>query len=203
MKTKLSFLLAVIFILSMMFASCGNASTTAQTTIPQNSSSISSLYTGHKTMDDLLFDIKNPYDNNKDKTLQQEDAACYQKIKDNGKVYYADVKLEGYTICEIVPGYSTLTYYLWPEEASTAEDVFISSHDMIVFRVEYEHTLQAIVERNKLLENPDDGSFYFEGSNIVIFEFDGIVCQLTIPKNYTGGLNWQDIIDVKYIEIEK
>ena len=49
----------------------------------------------------------------------------------------------------------------------------------------------------------NNGSAYIETTATLLFEFDGVVCRLTLPKNYKGSLDWRDIIDVEYIEIAK
>ena len=210
MKTKLSFLLISILILSILFTSCGNINTTAKITESQNPSGMLSEFTFHSTMDELLFDIKNPYDNNKDKTLQQKDTEFYQKIKDNGKVYYADVKIEEYTITDILVGGSSLKYSLYPTKSFNgdySEDLVYAYDDSILFVVEYKRDFQTIINGyTGGTATPvilDNGSAYIDDTDTIIFEYDGIVCKLTLPGNYTGSLDWHDIIDVKYIELSK
>ena len=208
MKTKLSFLLAVIFILSMLFTSCGEASTTAQSTFSQNSSG-TQAYTSYLTIEDFLFDINNPdndKNNHKDESWQQRDVEIYQSFRDLGKLHYAEVKLEEYMIGGIIPGPYRLTYYLFPKKAFTGDysELILAADERIIFIVEYNKDLQTIVNGfSGTCERLDNGSFYYERARYLIFEYDGIVYMLNLPKNYTGSLDWRDIIDVKYIEIEK
>ena len=96
MKTKLSFLLAVIFILSMIVTSCGEVTTTVQTTVPQNSNGSWGMYTTYDTLEEFLYDINNPYDNDKNEQLQQSDAKMFEHFKDRGKVHYVEVKFDEY-----------------------------------------------------------------------------------------------------------
>jgi hypothetical protein len=79
--------------------------------------------------------------------------------------------------------------------------------DSILFVVEYKRDFQTIINGyTGGTATPvilDNGSAYIDDTDTIIFEYDGIVCKLTLPKNYKGSLDWHDIIDVKYIELSK
>ena len=205
MKTKLLYLLTVIFILSMIVTSCGEVSTTVQTTVPQNSNCSWGMYTTYDTLEEFLYDINNPYDNDKNEQLQQSDAKMFEHFKDRGKVHYVEVKFDEYMIGGVWPGSYSIRYWMFPKKTFTGDylDFDLAVDDLVFLQIEYRNDLQILVSQFENTVELDNGSFYCEKRRQIFFEYDGFVGMLTLPKNYKGSLDWRDILDVKYVELSK
>ena len=200
---KLAFLLSIIIILSAIFTSCANVNTTSmrETNSSLNGAPPLHRYTYFYSMDELLTDINEPKNTTKDQEL-------YQKIKEVGKLYYPEIKCDEYVIGGVQITSTSLDYELCPKEAFTGstDDLFLASEDVFIISVEYMQSFESA--KNRLLGDEDfvlleNGSIYSEKLKWIIFEFNGNKYQLNLSENYKGSLDWQDIIDIKYIEVSK
>ena len=208
MKTKLSILLAVIIALSVVFTSCGEASTTStqKTTNSSDDLGACKLFTFYYSFDELFEYIENP------ETNHSRDTELCQTIKENGKLYYGEMKFREYAVVGVKMTDIGITYTVMPKEAFTEDGVctdelyYVYYDDEALISIHYRSSFEA--QKAQLLKDDDfelldNGSIYSERLKWLIFEYEGCAFQINLPKNYEGGLDWQDIVEIKYVEVNK
>ena len=205
MKTKLSILLAVIFILITLLTSCGDIPTTQSTTASSCNISPTPMRTSFYSMEEFLAYMNDP------EKIHDRDKETYKKIRENGKIYYAEIKFDEYLLYDIIIDPDRPTYSSFPKDAYTGneEDLVYATDEVLMFTPEYASIFED--KKSQLLqffkdydfELLDNGSIYSEKLKWLIFEYDGCVFQINLPQNYEGSLDWQDIVEIKYVEVNK
>jgi ABC-type multidrug transport system ATPase subunit len=132
-------------------------------------------------------------------------------IIENGKIYYAEIKFDEYLLYSITIHQNSPTYSSFPKDAYTGneEDLVYATDEVLWFTPEYASIFED--KKSRLLqffkdydfELLDNGSIYSEKLKWLIFEYDGCVFQINLPENYEGSLDWQDIVEIKYVEVNK
>ena len=207
MKTKLSILLAIIFISTVLFTSCGEIATTATVATTASSGNVGAypMRTFFYSMEEFLAYMNEP------EKIHDRDKETYKKISENGKIYYAEIKFDEYLLYDIIIDPDRLTYSSFPKDAYTGneEDLVYATDEVLMFTPEYASIFED--KKSRLLqffkdydfELLDNGSIYSEKLKWLIFEYDGCVFQINLPQNYEGSLDWQDIVEIKYVEVNK
>jgi hypothetical protein len=140
--------------------------------------------------------------------IHDRDKETYKKISENGKIYYAEIKFDEYLLYSIIIDPYSPTYCSFPKDAYTdnEEDLVYATDEVLMFAPMYASTFET--EKSQLLKDDDfelldNGSIYSEKLKWLIFEYDGCVFQINLPQNYEGSLDWQDIVEIKYVEVNK
>ena len=174
---QVAILLAIIFISTVLFTSCGEIATTATVATTASSGNVcaSPMRTSFYSMEEFLA-----YMNDREK-IHDRDKETYQKISENGKIYYAEIKFDEYLLYAITIYPNSLEYCSFPKDAYTGneEDLVYATDEVLLFTPEYASIFED--EKSQLLqffkdydfELLDNGSIYSEKLKWLIFEYDG------------------------------
>ena len=201
---KTAFLLSIIFLISFL-TSCNIIN------IQTESSNIQTLQTtkepeyGYMPAPTFFYSTEELID-----ALDDGSKNVFNLIKNEGKLYYPEIKVDGYTLYTIHAYDASLVYTFFPNEAFKETDdmfymaTFYTETYIITvpyYKMSYSEAIEAYLDKDSIIL--DNGDIYDTYVKILSFEYLDTTYQLRFPQSYEGEPSWQDTIEIKSIDVKQ
>jgi hypothetical protein len=190
-KSILALMLALALLL---LSACGNVNNSDVVTTTSPSYSFTPIFPKFHNINDFAEAVRN----------KDAEVAKYIDIENMNDIIYPEIKIEGYSLIEIIVISNVYSYYFYPEEL-VEEDYIIDEEEGCVIDVfpSSNGNLEESLSQKQKYVILEDGTWFCEAEREFFFVYNNKICCLRYPKTHTGEISIESFIEMKNMLIEE
>ena len=194
MKNKIISLACILCMLVSLISSCGNMNTGDIVTTTSPSYGVMPIFPKFHNINDFAEAVQN----------KDSEVSKYINIENMNDIIYPEIKIEGYSLVEIIVNYNIYSYYFYPEELIEDFYIIYDKYDCVINVFQNSNgNLDEFLSQNYKYVILEDGTRYCEADREFYFSYNNKVCCLTYPETYTGEVDIESFIEMKNMLIEE